>query len=60
MKTITLREHNAKITNLLIRQSLKEDLISLALEGLAKNIEKITADNSLVCEVNEIIAALKL
>ena len=58
-KTITLREHNEQLADIILKIALKKDVVVMALESLQQKIKKTNLNKSQYDEINQEIQEIK-
>jgi len=58
-KTITLREHNEQLADIILKIALKKDVVIIALESLQQKIKKTNLNQSQYDEINQEIQEIK-
>jgi len=58
-KTITLREHNEQLADIILKIALKKDVVIIALESLQQKIKKTNLNKSQYDEINQEIQEIK-
>lgn len=58
-KTITLREHNEQLADIILKIALKKDVVIMALESLQQKIKKTNLNQSQYDEISQEIQEIK-